>query len=238
MWGIRNTQPNLHFFPIYTGIQALCWPCTMSNQAVPVFTDPVPPSTRQYRLILTQYLLVPLIIHHFVRHSWIISPLIIHLMSHAQYTWSSLWLFCWSSSPSSQGAFTGQIIFMVEHCMNWLWFALKWWSVGKICPSLGAGVYHRPRPCHWKICTAMQNSNVINTLRWSSLTFAEVLDCLYQNLILSDLSKHRSMSVSPPPTLTLNAWVAKVAHRCKIFECDQHFAPIKFDTCKSVRRFA
>ena len=56
---------------------------------MPVFTDPVPHSTRQYRLILTQYLLVPLIIHHFVRHSSLISPFMIHLMSHAQYTWSS-----------------------------------------------------------------------------------------------------------------------------------------------------
>ena len=67
-------------FPIYTGIQALCWPCTT-----------------QYRLILTQYLLVPLIIHHFVRHSWIISPFMIQLMSHAQYTWSSSVVFEWVS---------------------------------------------------------------------------------------------------------------------------------------------
>jgi len=30
--------------------------------------------------------------NHFVRHSWLISPFMIHLMSHAQYTWSSLYL--------------------------------------------------------------------------------------------------------------------------------------------------
>ena len=29
MWGIGNTRPNLSLFPIYTGIQALCWPCTI-----------------------------------------------------------------------------------------------------------------------------------------------------------------------------------------------------------------
>ena len=38
--GIGNTRPNLHFFPIYTGIQALC--------------DPVPPNAKQYQLILTK----------------------------------------------------------------------------------------------------------------------------------------------------------------------------------------
>ena len=50
------------------------------------------PSTSQYRHILTQYHQVPLIIHHLVRHSsvnWIISLFTTHLMSHAQYTWSS-----------------------------------------------------------------------------------------------------------------------------------------------------
>ena len=44
-------------------------------------------------LILTQYLLVSLIIHHVVRHSWIISLFMIHLMSHAPYTWSSFHIF-------------------------------------------------------------------------------------------------------------------------------------------------
>ena len=84
-------------FSIYTRIKALCWPCTTKCQTVPTYDDPVPPSTRQYHLILTQYLMVPLIIHHFVRHSWIISPFMIHLMSHAQYTWSSFqYLYCWS----------------------------------------------------------------------------------------------------------------------------------------------
>ena len=51
------------------------------------------PSTSQYRHILIQYHQVPLLIHHLDRHSsanWIISLFMTHLMSHAQYTWSSL----------------------------------------------------------------------------------------------------------------------------------------------------
>jgi hypothetical protein len=53
-------------FPIYTGIQALCWPCTTSIKHKATYTDQV---YSQYRHILTQYHQVPLIIHHLVRHS-------------------------------------------------------------------------------------------------------------------------------------------------------------------------
>ena len=59
---------------------------------IPSSTNLYWPSTSQYRHILTQYHQVPLIIHHLVRHSsvnWIISLFTTHLMSHAQYTWSS-----------------------------------------------------------------------------------------------------------------------------------------------------
>ena len=59
---------------------------------IPSSTNLYWPSTSQYRHILTQYHQVPLIIHHLVRHSsvnWIISLFTIHLMSHAQYIWSS-----------------------------------------------------------------------------------------------------------------------------------------------------
>ena len=55
------------------------------------------PSTSQYRHILTQYHQVPFIVHYLVRHSsvnWIISLFTTHLMSHAQYTWSSFIIFC------------------------------------------------------------------------------------------------------------------------------------------------
>ena len=65
------------------------------------FADPVPPNTMQYLLIPTKYQSVSsytdpqvsLIIHHLVFSSanWIFSLFTIHLMSHAQYTWSS---FC------------------------------------------------------------------------------------------------------------------------------------------------
>ena len=49
-------------------------------------------STSQYRHIRTQYHQVPLIINHLVRDSSVnlkISHFTTHLMSHAQYTWSS-----------------------------------------------------------------------------------------------------------------------------------------------------
>ena len=62
---------------------------------IPSSTNLYWPSTSQYRHILTQYHQVPLIIHHLVRHSsvnWIISLFTTHLMSHAQYTWSSFTL--------------------------------------------------------------------------------------------------------------------------------------------------
>ena len=51
------------------------------------------PETSQYCHILIQYHQVPLLIHHLNRHSsanWINSLFTTHLMSHAQYTWSSL----------------------------------------------------------------------------------------------------------------------------------------------------
>ena len=59
---------------------------------IPSSTNLYWPSTSQYRHILTQYHQVPLMIHHLVRHrsvNWIISLFPTHLMSHAQYTWSS-----------------------------------------------------------------------------------------------------------------------------------------------------
>ena len=59
---------------------------------IPSSTNIYWPSTSHYRYILTQYHQIPLIIHHIVRHSsvnWIISLFRTHLMSHAQYTWSS-----------------------------------------------------------------------------------------------------------------------------------------------------
>ena len=68
-WGIGNTPPNLHFFQYI--------------QAYKPFADPVPPIT--------------ITIHHLVRHSsanWIISLFTSHLMSHAQYTWSSFLEVC------------------------------------------------------------------------------------------------------------------------------------------------
>ena len=64
---------------------------------IPSSTNLYWPSTSQYRHILTQYHQVPLIIYHLVRHSsvdWIISLFTTHLMSHAQYTWSSYCIYC------------------------------------------------------------------------------------------------------------------------------------------------
>ena len=74
----RHTSPLLTMYHLIASSTYLYWP-----------------STSQYRHILTQYHQVPLIIHHLVRHSsvnWIISLFTTHLMSHAQYTWSSFFL--------------------------------------------------------------------------------------------------------------------------------------------------
>ena len=75
----RHTSPLLTMYHLIASSTNLYWP-----------------STSQYRHILTQYHQVPLIIHHLVRHSsvnWIISLFTTHLMSHAQYTWSSFSYF-------------------------------------------------------------------------------------------------------------------------------------------------
>ena len=92
LWGIGNTQPNLHFFQYI--------------QAYKHFADLVPPNIKQYQLILTKY--QPLSSYtdpvqlsttrnsSSWRHSsanWIISFFTTHLMSHAQYTWSSFELY-------------------------------------------------------------------------------------------------------------------------------------------------
>ena len=74
----RHTSPFLTLYHLTPSSTNLYWP-----------------STSQYRLILIQYHQVPLLIHHLDRHSsanWIISLFTTHLMSHAQYTWSSLLL--------------------------------------------------------------------------------------------------------------------------------------------------
>ena len=60
---------------------------------IPISTNLYWPSTSQYRHIQTQYHQVQIMIHHPVRPSsanWKISLFETHLMSHAQYTWSSL----------------------------------------------------------------------------------------------------------------------------------------------------
>ena len=71
----RHTSPLTTLYHLITSSTNLYW---LSNS--------------QYRHILTQYHQVPLIIHQLVRHSsanWIISLFTTHLISHAQYTWSS-----------------------------------------------------------------------------------------------------------------------------------------------------
>ena len=76
------------------------------------------PSTSQYRHILIQYHQVPLLIHHLDSHSsanWIISLFTTHLMSHAQYTWSS-----------SYDVF--QIIPVLEYQIVW-WKRQIWYSL-------------------------------------------------------------------------------------------------------------
>ena len=91
----RNTSPLLTLYHLIPSSTNLYWP-----------------STSQYCHILTQYHQVPLIIHHLVRHSsvnWIISHMT-HMMSHAQYTWSSLkldkiiWLMAFIVSAISSRA--------------------------------------------------------------------------------------------------------------------------------------
>ena len=69
------TPGHIITFSIHTGIKALYWTFTTKCQAVPTYNDPAPPSTRQYRHLLTQP--VPsstnryhFIIHHLVTHSW------------------------------------------------------------------------------------------------------------------------------------------------------------------------
>ena len=60
---------------------------------IPSSTNLYWPNTSQYRHILTKYHQVQIIIHRIVRPSsanWKISLFTTHLMSHAQYTWSSL----------------------------------------------------------------------------------------------------------------------------------------------------
>ena len=92
MSGTGVTRPNLHFFQYI--------------QAYKPFADLVPPNIKQYQLILTKY--QPLSSYtdpvpssvtcnsSSWRHSsanWIISFFSTHLMSHAQYTWSSYCYF-------------------------------------------------------------------------------------------------------------------------------------------------
>ena len=58
-WSHPTKYP-LFFLNIYKHKSPiLYWPCTTKYQAVPTYTDPVPPSTIQYRHILTQYYQVP-----------------------------------------------------------------------------------------------------------------------------------------------------------------------------------
>ena len=93
--GIGNTRPNLHFFQYI--------------QAYKPFADHVPPNIKQYQLILTKYQPVSSFTDPVPssttynsssqRHSsanWIISLFTTHLMSHAEYTWSSLDCLCCS----------------------------------------------------------------------------------------------------------------------------------------------
>ena len=71
----RHTSPLLTLYHLIPNITNLYWQ-----------------NTSQYRHILTLYHQVPLIIHYLVRRStanWIISLFTTHLMSHADYTWSS-----------------------------------------------------------------------------------------------------------------------------------------------------
>ena len=114
-WGISVTRPNLHFFRYIKAYK----PFADSVPPKPSSSNLYWPSTSQYRHILIQCHQVPLIIHHLVRHrsaDWIISLFTTHLMSHAQYTWSSCyflppqtvqwtcWLFLASDRYKSRGS--------------------------------------------------------------------------------------------------------------------------------------
>ena len=86
--GIGVTQPNLYLFQYIKAFK----PLLTLYHLKPISSNLYWPSTSQYRHILIQYHQVPLLIHHLDRHSsanWIISLFTTHLMSHAQYTWSS-----------------------------------------------------------------------------------------------------------------------------------------------------
>ena len=50
-----NTRPNLRFFQYIQALKPHINPVTFQFQAVPSYTDLVPPSTNQYRTIMTQY---------------------------------------------------------------------------------------------------------------------------------------------------------------------------------------
>ena len=58
----RHPAKSPLFQYIYTDIKALYWSCTTKYEAVPTWNDPIPPSTREYRHILTQYNQVPTVI--------------------------------------------------------------------------------------------------------------------------------------------------------------------------------
>ena len=98
-------------------------------------TSPVPPNTKQFQLILTsqyRHILnqnhqVPLIIHHLVRHNsvnGIISLFTTHLMSHAQYTWSSFLLL-----PEFLDFYLSD-----KKCQTYLWWEKKKTFVGFTFP--------------------------------------------------------------------------------------------------------
>ena len=86
MSGIGNTRPNLHFFQYI--------------QAYKPFADHVPRNTKQYQLILTKYQPVSSYTdpvpssttYNSSSCKGTVQPTA-HLMSHAQYTWSSLTCF-------------------------------------------------------------------------------------------------------------------------------------------------
>ena len=86
----RHTSPLLTLYHLIPSITNLYWPIT-----------------GQYCHKLTQYHQVPLLIHHLVRHSsanYIIFLFTTHLMSHAQFTWSSFL----HSSPKTTASWLSQ----------------------------------------------------------------------------------------------------------------------------------
>ena len=109
----RNDRPNLHFFNIFRykspllslyqvpSSTNLYWPSTTKYQPVSSYTDSVPSSTNQYHFI----------IHHPTTHSWanwVFFLFTTHLMSHAQYTWSS-----------SSSSFTGDRAGVCQVLCSW-----------------------------------------------------------------------------------------------------------------------